>query len=85
MTLIVKNEYDFITFRNLMRESIHNFPNAHIEEFTDPDTNHLTFRILNLGIYIECQLIPEYITQYKEVYYDRTLDKLERIREILDE
>lgn len=55
-------------------------PVVFTEEFVDED-GIKTLKILNAGMYIECQLIPEYKTEYHTVVNSDADDVMEIIRE----
>lgn len=79
MRIYVEDRYDYNTLKNLMNCFIAQFPESEIIDNGD------NFRILNLGIFIEVVIRPLEETVYKVVEHCESDDKLDRIREILDE
>lgn len=79
MRIYVENRYNYFTLKNLMSVLISPYPDAEIVENGD------SFRILHLGTFIEVIIRPLEETVYKVIEHCESDDKLDRIREILDE
>lgn len=80
MEIIVKSRDDMIALKSLFKLCLSDkCPGMLILEYPHE------FRILNTGEYIKVSLVPEYNTVYKGVEYSKDRDKIDRIREILNE
>lgn len=56
---------------------------AFITEYTEE--NERAFKVLNASISIECSVIPDYKTTYKEVEYSKDRDLIENIENLIEE
>lgn len=84
MKLIVTSNYDFVSFKNLL--SILLLSSDKNAELLEYDNNgNRCFKIINVGMNIECEVIPEYSTIYKEVISDPADTALNDICEIIKE
>lgn len=84
MKLIVRNNYDFFSLKSLLSTILlPSFKNAELLEYDD--NGHRCFKIIKLGMNIECEVIPEYKTIYKEVISDHADTALNDIYEIIRE
>lgn len=84
MKLIVTSNYDFVSFKNLL--SILLLSSDKNAELLEYDNNgNRCFKIINVGMNIECEVIPEYKTVYKEVISDPADTALNDIYEIIRE
>lgn len=54
------------------------------ELFVD-DKGIKTLKFLNAGMYIECQLIPEYKTEYRTIENSRADDLIDEMQELIRE
>lgn len=71
--------------KNLLELNIFSkIPGAYTEEFVN-EKGIKTFKILNAGMYIECQLIPEYKTEYRTITNSRVDDLIDDIMEIISD
>lgn len=79
MKVYVKNRYDLLHLKSLMKILLRDFTHSKIEETENG------FKVRNLGENFECELaeIEKYVV--KEIVNDEAQDKLGRIMEILDE
>lgn len=84
MKLIVTSNYDFVSFKNLL--SILLLSSDKNAELLEYDNNgNRCFKIINVCMNIECEVIPEYVTVYKEVISDPADTALNDIYEIIRE
>lgn len=84
MKLIVMNNYDFESFKNLLRYLLlASDKNAELLEYRT--NGHRAFKIINVGMKIVCELIPEYETVYKEKISESADTALNDIYEIITE
>lgn len=85
MRLIVQTDYDMLMLKNLLEVNIFSkIPGAFTEEFVD-ENDIKTFKILNSGMSIECQLIPEYKTEYRIIENNRADDLIDDIQGLIRE
>lgn len=80
MRIIVTKKYDYTVFKLLVVNYI--LPIQKGSYIIDSGTN---FKTANLGMLIECELIPEYKTEYKEIEYCKDTETLNDIIDILKE
>lgn len=84
MKVIVTSVYDYISFKDFVALYVcDNQKGAFLTEFTE-DGNRV-FKTIGTGIFIECCVIPEYKTIYKEVEYNRDRDLIEEIEKLIEE
>lgn len=83
MRLIVQTDYDMLMLKNLLEVNIFSkIPGSFTEEFVD-DSGIKTVKFLNVGMNIECQLIPEYKTEYRTIENSRADDLIDDIQELI--
>lgn len=80
MEIIVKSRSDMLKLKNLFNLCLSDKCSA-MMIVDDPDA----FTILNTGQHIKARVIPQYETVYKVVEHSEDRDKLDRIKEILEE
>lgn len=85
MKLIVGNDYDFVTFKNLLSTLLGACFDKGFEFLEYDNNGRRAFKVLNLGMPIICEVIPEYETIYKEVISDHADTALNDIYEIIRE
>lgn len=84
MKLIVVNNYDFVSFKNLL--SILLLSTDKNAELIEYDNNgNRCFKVINVGMKIVCEVIPEYKTVYKEKISDPADTAINDIYEIIRE
>lgn len=80
MEIIVKSKYDSLSLLAIIRIYIApQFKNYEEIEVEDG------IRIFGTGMNIVIKIVPEYRTHYKLIMSDAALDKINRIKEILEE
>lgn len=84
MKLIVVNNYDFVSFKNLLSILLLSADkNAELIEYDN--NGNRCFKVINVGMKIVCEVIPEYSTIYKEVISGPADTVLNDIYEIIRE
>lgn len=79
MTVYVDNEYSKHLFRGIMRALVRDYPPAKVTDTTSG------FKVEGLGIEFHCIMKNIELFKVKEVVNDEAQNKLDRIREILNE
>lgn len=84
MELIVRNNYDFTLFKGLLTNLLlASDKNAELIEYYN--NGNRCFKVINVGMKIVCEVIPEYETVYKEKISDPADTALNDIYEIIRE
>lgn len=85
MKLIVQTSYDMLMLKNLIELCVFpKMPGAVTHEFED-ENGVRTIKFLTGGMCIECQLIPEYKTEYRIIENNRADDLIDDIQELIRE